>query len=1402
MLDAWAQLPYKLWDMIWYVVYTIWTYIAVVIDILEDIFHMLAGVDPLGGGVNTNQSGAFAPDIGGTQNLDIVSLLINSGPVQRVFMNLIIVAIVLLMFFTVLQIIRENYMKKDGGNPYMIVFRMFKGMFIMLFITAVVVVGIRVSGIVLTALNDATGRRDGVGVSGVIFGAASYNANRLRLDGPQGPLGNDGSSLARKEKWDEIPKPPGNYNNNTNELAARNTSTSAYYGKPVLQIKTESMSTVKNSWWKPRLSTVPGAAYEVENNNSFYENQYAQGVNAAQINMETYVFNFVPVGSTNWWPFSSDAWGYVQNSQVTSNNVGYVWFGGNWENPSDNYWVTPANDFTRSTNSAGIRKPKFTFSEPDNGFDGNTKEKAQNAWTEMINSVMEVHEWFKSLPNNSQYKGSTPNVTAISKSKFEATIKEWGEEWYGVEVKEGPRKGEMEGGRVRILTTQGLAGGAEIVTSFEVTIPRIVNPSLLLKQFDLVAPSFAFEKGDGVMINGQKTNNDINGDLTTSVIFTPDNIDRCMSMKPFKGQVYYLIRRERARSTVISSNTVQWNVVTLGGDSTPMTYRNQKAVEALYDMSDIQYIILFGGIFIVLGVFLNFAFGLVQRLMELVMLYILSPIPLSMFPIDDGKQFKDQFVMPFYKKVIAVYGVILSLNLFFLIYPVFQSFRFFPESSSRGLWAETASFKAGNLIMSAFMTVALVALLPKIRKTIDSMFGTEGIEEKSLTDMGKAAWKELSKGGAQVLDAAAGIYKYGQRAGDRYAEGASERQAKWVADKMKKDGITEAEAKKAYGDRFMAKLGKAATWGARGAAAVATGGMSLAAEGALIAGKKLAASEYWQRSLGGSLLRAGFDLDNGVFMQGKLGKGIKETFGAKEKQARRDKQKKDFEERGKVRTKALAQNYKAAFLNSKSANEAMGCLRAMGITEYTMADLMDPNKTAQIRARVAAVGANSKTDLGKMIGSIDSRHLWSKDASSADIAKARAAIEAGDFDSIDENVFKDKEKIKAARNGDLAALVPNASKDDIAKVSKLSSAIYGAGSFDAAHKGFQDNLDKVRNYSGLSEHDLGQMFEAQSMAHGVLSHGLSEQEKAAAAKRYNNYVKNMGTGLADFKDSEDFKERLDGMYVSAAGGELAKEIGTTLLRMNAGNRDAIMDNKDVMAANQKGQWSKVQKACYLMSIGDWDSPENIFKDDENMRKKFSTPGGRKDAATMAEIYGTFGRDGEMTGSDITNAENALGYVTKVSFTKQCMDRAEKNVDKYTSQRGSAEDSLKLNAQNVQDQFSSISEGINKFDPAMIDRINALLTSQNFNSSEDYAAIEKEMSKLSELINDPVKTAKLGINMDSLREAHQTLKEERRSRKNFMDAEHELTIHSAAYTGYREQYGKQIGIMEGQSKGGS
>lgn len=181
------------------------------------------------------------------------------------------------------------------------------------------------------------------------------------------------------------------------------------------------------------------------------------------------------------------------------------------------------------------------------------------------------------------------------------------------------------------------------------------------------------------------------------------------------------------------------------------SYTDITTVKHIYHKGDINFIIGFIAIIAASGVYLNFAFGLIQRAINMTVLYVMSPIAISFYPFDDGSRFSSQFVTPFYKEAISAFAVIASLNLFIvLLGPV--------ETSIKTV--------TGSTVLGWLGLVAFVSMLPQIRSKVESILGSGSLAEKSLgaafSDAKKTLGKDISGIGKGAKKFAGGVAKTGQ----------------------------------------------------------------------------------------------------------------------------------------------------------------------------------------------------------------------------------------------------------------------------------------------------------------------------------------------------------------------------------------------------------------------------------------------------------------------------------------------------------------------------------------------------------------------------------------------------------------------------------------------------------------
>ena len=125
------------------------------------------------------------------------------------------------------------------------------------------------------------------------------------------------------------------------------------------------------------------------------------------------------------------------------------------------------------------------------------------------------------------------------------------------------------------------------------------------------------------------------------------------------------------------------DVLSLFRDGT-YDYYNTGVVDDYFKLSKFNYFLgLFGGLAVLLLLLLSLL-GFVERIISLVVLFVIAPLPMSAAALDDGERFKlwrEQVI----NKFLIAYGALISLNIFSLLIGVIYNIQFFDTSFMNGL---------------------------------------------------------------------------------------------------------------------------------------------------------------------------------------------------------------------------------------------------------------------------------------------------------------------------------------------------------------------------------------------------------------------------------------------------------------------------------------------------------------------------------------------------------------------------------------------------------------------------------------------------------------------------------------------------------------------------------------------
>lgn len=115
-----------------------------------------------------------------------------------------------------------------------------------------------------------------------------------------------------------------------------------------------------------------------------------------------------------------------------------------------------------------------------------------------------------------------------------------------------------------------------------------------------------------------------------------------------------------------------------------LDYFDMSVVSQYYNIRDIDFLVGILGSIVIMVMFVMSAVTFIQRIFDIVLLFIISPISVSTIPVDDGNRFRIWKEMTI-AKVLGAYGIILSMNLFFIIIPQVQQITFFTDSFKNGI---------------------------------------------------------------------------------------------------------------------------------------------------------------------------------------------------------------------------------------------------------------------------------------------------------------------------------------------------------------------------------------------------------------------------------------------------------------------------------------------------------------------------------------------------------------------------------------------------------------------------------------------------------------------------------------------------------------------------------------------
>ncbi len=215
--------------------YPLFSIIFVCLDGLQAVFYALAGVGNVSFGAANNNLGdnwgAGTPITNGNSGADndtgLIYYLFQNNTVKNLLISIMILALFLVIIFTVMAFIKNAYAAKQKGWKE-IVGNSIKGLANFILLPVFCLLGVWLANILLQAINGATSGGGGTQMSRKLFIAAAYNANEFRNDNPD----ISDENIKKLQDWAD-----GRYYLNSNDTykgsSIKTGQTAEYYAKIV-----------------------------------------------------------------------------------------------------------------------------------------------------------------------------------------------------------------------------------------------------------------------------------------------------------------------------------------------------------------------------------------------------------------------------------------------------------------------------------------------------------------------------------------------------------------------------------------------------------------------------------------------------------------------------------------------------------------------------------------------------------------------------------------------------------------------------------------------------------------------------------------------------------------------------------------------------------------------------------------------------------------------------------------------------------------------------------------------------------------------------------------------------------------------------------------------------------------
>ncbi len=186
---------------------------------------------------------------------------------------------------------------------------------------------------------------------------------------------------------------------------------------------------------------------------------------------------------------------------------------------------------------------------------------------------------------------------------------------------------------------------------------------------------------------------------------------------------------------------------------------NTHLVWYYYNLWQFNFIIGYAAVFTCFGMFISIIVGLMGRLIKSVALFLIYPATLGLASMDDFGAFK-KWRGEFIKQILAAFGSIIGMNLFFLLMPFLSSISFYP-----------ASFGVLNALVNTIIVITGLVVVKSFIEFVSGLVGGGNVLSEGESNKG-AVGKTFMKGAvgakagfslASKINPAAALTRFGSK---------------------------------------------------------------------------------------------------------------------------------------------------------------------------------------------------------------------------------------------------------------------------------------------------------------------------------------------------------------------------------------------------------------------------------------------------------------------------------------------------------------------------------------------------------------------------------------------------------------------------------------------------------------